>query len=79
MLNDRLDGPSLGAVFGSLVDVLEGIELDQFAEGEAPLHVEINQARNKHISNGITFDNAPQALATLHEVDGIQLQLFTGF
>src|SRR5690606_9652759 len=64
---NRLDRPACRGVRRGLVDLVEVVKGDQTIEGEAALHVQVQELRDEHIGNAVALHHAHQRLAALHE------------
>src|SRR5690606_13553651 len=64
---NRLDLPACRGVRRGLVDLVEVVKGDQTIEGEAALHVQVQELRDEHIGNAVALHDAHQRLAALHE------------
>src|SRR6202035_35941 len=73
--NDGLDRAAIFAIFGSLIDLIEPVKLDQFLEREAPLGVELDELGDKNVGYALTLENAADPLTRYHQVVHVKAHL----
>src|SRR4029077_10241776 len=73
--NDGLDRVAIFAILGSLIDLIEAVELDQFLEREAPLRVELDELGDKNVGYALTLENAAYPLTRYHQVVHVKAHL----